>query len=165
MNTDKAIYEAQRWLGYLDAQGAKAKRLAELARLAKTDHAEALRQKRQMDAAPTVYDGGNLEPAVRFLIAEIERLNSENTLLRTGDTCARQCEGIAFRHEAQRLKADNQRLEDFVSGMKGIANTQGEIIERLRTLLREGREIAIQRLPHKVWVKAIDAALNTEDKT
>ena len=39
---------------------------------------------------------------------EIERLKSENALLRTGDTCARHCEGVAFRHEVQRLKAENE---------------------------------------------------------
>ena len=43
---------------------------------------------------------------------EIERLKSENALLRTGDTCARHCEGVAFRHEAQRLTKDNERLKE-----------------------------------------------------
>ena len=90
MNTNEAIREAQRWLDYLDAQEAKAKKLAELARLAKTDHAEALRQRRQMDAAPVVYDGGSLEPAVRFLIREIERLVIENKALRAENTRLRE---------------------------------------------------------------------------
>ena len=90
MNTNEAIREAQRWLDYLDAQEAKAKKLAELARLAKTDHAEALRQRRQMDAAPVVYDGGSLEPAVRFLIREIERLRTALSVITATDCYSRE---------------------------------------------------------------------------
>lgn len=44
--------------------------------------------------------------------AEIERLKSENTMLRTGDTCARQCEGTAYRIEARSLKAEVARLRE-----------------------------------------------------
>lgn len=49
-------------------------------------------------------------PAVRMrqisaLCDEVERLRSENALLRSGDTCARQCEGMAYRIEARRLAA------------------------------------------------------------
>ena len=46
---------------------------------------------------------------------EIERLKSENALLRTGDTCARHCEGVAFRHEAQRLK---KQVQDMIQAKK-----------------------------------------------
>lgn len=49
-------------------------------------------------------------PAVRMrqisaLCDEVERLRAENALLRSGDTCARQCEGAAYRIELRRLAA------------------------------------------------------------
>lgn len=44
--------------------------------------------------------------AVKSLAAEVRRLRSENAMLRTGDTCARLCEGTAYRIELCRLKRD-----------------------------------------------------------
>lgn len=47
-------------------------------------------------------------PVIGQAANEIERLRAEVAMLRTGDTCARQCEGTAYRIEVQRLRA---RLE------------------------------------------------------
>lgn len=44
--------------------------------------------------------------ALMSLAAEVRRLRSENAMLRTGDTCARLCEGTAYRIELCRLKRD-----------------------------------------------------------
>lgn len=41
---------------------------------------------------------------------EIERLRAENEALRTGDTCARQCEGAAYRIELRRLRHEIETL-------------------------------------------------------
>ena len=110
MNTDEAVQIVNRWFAYLEQQKAKAARIQELARLAKTDPKEAQHQMRQMDKQPHVFDGAELEPAVRELLTEIERLRHENEMLRDGDTCARMCEGTAYRVEARRLKQEVERL-------------------------------------------------------
>ena len=60
--------------------------------------------------------------------AEIERLKSENALLRTGDSCARHCEGVAFRHEAQRL---NKQVQDMI---------QAEVLLRAAPAAGEGKD-------------------------
>ena len=67
------------------------------------------------------------------LSTEIERLKAENALLRTGDTCARHCEGVAFRHEAQRLTKDNERLREALERIK--ANRYG-----LQSLIEDGAD-------------------------
>lgn len=41
---------------------------------------------------------------------EIESLIAERDMLRTGDTCARQCEGTAYRIELQRLRREMPNL-------------------------------------------------------
>jgi hypothetical protein len=81
MDDESAVAEMESWLRHLDRQKERAAYLGELAALARTDPAEAQRLKRQMDSSPRVYDGANLEPAVRYAIrqlteqqAEIERL-------------------------------------------------------------------------------------------
>lgn len=52
--------------------------------------------------------------AARSAADEIERLQAENAALvealRTKDSCARQCEGAAYREEAKRLKLENAAL-------------------------------------------------------
>ena len=73
MTTQEAIQEAQRWLAHTEEQKEKAKRLQELARLAKTHHAEARRLLQQLDSQPIVYDGARLAEAVRTLIAALSR--------------------------------------------------------------------------------------------
>lgn len=50
---------------------------------------------------------------------ELAELQCEITLLRTGDTCARHCEGEAFRHEAQRLKRENAELRKQLEVREG----------------------------------------------
>lgn len=42
---------------------------------------------------------------VSALCNEIERLRAEVAMLRAGDTCARVCDGAAYRIEARRLAA------------------------------------------------------------
>lgn len=74
MKTTEAVEICREWFRYLDRQRAKAKRLAELAALARTGpegHAQARREMNQIDKHPTVYDGGRLEPAVRQLLKAI----------------------------------------------------------------------------------------------
>ena len=44
--------------------------------------------------------------------AEINRLLTENAMLRTLDSCERQCEGTAYRIEARGLKAEVARLRE-----------------------------------------------------
>ncbi len=75
---------------------------------------------------------------------------AEIALLRTGDTCARMCEGTAYRIEARQLKAQ---------------------VERLRVLLREARSLVADNIgdafnednngwtQERVVLAEIDAAL------
>lgn len=75
MNSREAIAAMQGWLDYLDRQQERAHKMARLAALAKTGpegHREALRQKGLMDSSPRVYDGANLEPAVRYAIKALK---------------------------------------------------------------------------------------------
>ena len=63
------------------------------------------------------------------LLGKVERQAAEIERLRTGDTCARMCEGTAYRIEARNLSAQVERLRallrecepwvDFVSGDLG----------------------------------------------
>jgi len=73
MKTAEAIEICRGWLSYLDRQRAQAKRLAELARMAREGKAEeAQKELRMMDRSPVVYDGAELEKAVRQLLKERE---------------------------------------------------------------------------------------------
>jgi len=48
---------------------------------------------------------------VHQVLAPLARdLERENVMLRQGDTCARQCEGTAYRIEARRLRSALQRM-------------------------------------------------------
>ena len=47
---------------------------------------------------------------VRAVKAHLEMVIAERDALRTGDTCARQCEGTAYRIEGRRLRSALQRL-------------------------------------------------------
>ena len=86
---------------------------------------------------------------------EIERLKSENALLRTGDTCARHCEGVAFRHEAQRLTKVNERLRREIESANADGEAYAEIAgqeqdenERLRALLSHWYEMWNDGIPN-----------------
>lgn len=52
----------------------------------------------------------NSEHAARSAFADVKRIAAENTMLRQGDTCARQCEGTAYRIELCRLRADVMKV-------------------------------------------------------
>lgn len=72
MTNDEAIEICEQWFRYNETQEAKSLELQRLAALARTGpegHAEALRRRRQIDNTPRVFDGANLEPAVRHLVA------------------------------------------------------------------------------------------------
>ncbi len=77
MNNDavkllEAKQECQRWFDYLQRQVDKSKAIQELAserRKGTIDEHEARRRLQQIDLGVTVYDGANLEKAVRVLIA------------------------------------------------------------------------------------------------
>lgn len=74
MTRAEAIAEMRRWLAHLDEQRVRAEQLqtaAKLARAGSTEAAQVIR--RRIDAKPVVYDGANLEPAVRWAIDELER--------------------------------------------------------------------------------------------
>ena len=75
MKDQDAIAEFERWFAYLEKQEQKAAEMQRLARLAKTDQAEAKRQLRQLDSAPKVYDGANLYPAVRHAWRRLKAIN------------------------------------------------------------------------------------------
>ena len=65
MKDQDAIAEFERWFAYLERQEQRAAEMQRLAKLAKTDQAEAQRQLRRLDRTTKVYDGANLYPAVR----------------------------------------------------------------------------------------------------
>lgn len=70
MKADVAIAICNEWFNYLDRQRDRARKVQELAAMARAgDGLEARKRLRQMDhESVTVYDGGRLEPAVRALI-------------------------------------------------------------------------------------------------
>lgn len=74
MKVAEAIDVCGEWFAYLDRQRAKSKRMQELAALARTGlvgQQQAQKEMRQIDRAPTVFDGAKLEPAVRALIKAV----------------------------------------------------------------------------------------------
>jgi len=79
MNDSEAIAEFERWLAHIERQKLRAEEMQRLARLAKTDPDEARRQKRQIDSTPKVYDGGYLEPAVRYARKRLKSINKSDT--------------------------------------------------------------------------------------
>ena len=77
MNVEEAIAECNRWFKRLEADAEKAKALTRLAgqrRRGQISKMEAMRKMAEIRGyAPTVYDGANLEKAVRTLIKEIQQ--------------------------------------------------------------------------------------------
>ena len=65
MKDQDAITEFERWFASIERQEQRTAEMQRLAKLAKTDQAEAQRQLRRLDRTPKVYDGANLYPAVR----------------------------------------------------------------------------------------------------
>lgn len=51
---------------------------------------------------------------------EIEILHARIAMLRAGDTCARQCEGQAYRYEAQQQKRRAEMAEQALAGLLDI---------------------------------------------
>lgn len=73
LTQDEAVAECERWLAHLEHQRQKTKRIQELAVMARQgpeQQKEAQRKLRQIDRQPHVYDGANLEKAVRCLLEE-----------------------------------------------------------------------------------------------
>ena len=64
----------QSWLKHLSETKSRSERIAELARLARTDQATAQRELRRIDQTPVVFGGAeDLEAAVRWAIRELRR--------------------------------------------------------------------------------------------
>ena len=61
--------------------------------------------------------GKYFEEVHQYLAPLARDLERENMMLRQGDTCARQCEGTAYRIEARRLRAALQRLTAAVGDL------------------------------------------------
>jgi hypothetical protein len=57
---------------------------------------------------------------VTNLTDEIARLRSEVAMLRTGDTCARHCEGTAYRIEAQNLRRWKSTMAPRIEALEGL---------------------------------------------
>jgi hypothetical protein len=53
----------------------------------------------------------------------IESLLAQIEMLRTGDTCARHCEGTAYRIEARRLAIEIERLHEALKLASAAAST------------------------------------------
>lgn len=77
MDKQQAIAECERWLAYLDRQRERSTALQRLASECRADLGkdDARRRLAQIDRGVTVYDGSNLEQAVRFLLGKIKDLD------------------------------------------------------------------------------------------
>ena len=76
MTPEEAVAECNRWLAHLEGQKAKSIRMQELAAMARQgpeQQKQAQRELHQMDRQPKVYDGANLEKAVKALLDERDR--------------------------------------------------------------------------------------------
>jgi hypothetical protein len=74
MELHEAKAECQRWFDYLQRQDDKSKAIQALAserRKGTIDELEARRRLKQIDSGVTVYDGANLEKAVRVLLKNL----------------------------------------------------------------------------------------------
>lgn len=74
MTIDDAKAECERWFAYLERQKQKAsdmQRIAADRRSGKIDQVEGQRRMRALDSAPTVYDGANLQRAVKVLLKHV----------------------------------------------------------------------------------------------
>ncbi|MEM7746613.1 MAG: hypothetical protein AAF346_00060 [Pseudomonadota bacterium] len=75
MTVDDAKAECERWFAHLNRQKTKALELGRIAaerRAGRMDYDEAKRLMRALDSKPTVYDGANLERAVRVLLKNLK---------------------------------------------------------------------------------------------
>lgn len=74
MKLDEAKAECARWFAYIDRQRERSIGLQKLAadRRAGLDDAEKDRRLRAIDRSVTVYDGANLEQAVRVLLKHVK---------------------------------------------------------------------------------------------
>lgn len=70
--------------------------------------------------------GGTVPGWASRALAEINNLRAENSMLRTGDTCARLCEGTAYRIELRKLRAAANEALD--SGNDGDWQTARRIL-------------------------------------
>ncbi len=69
MKTPEAVEICERWFAYLDRQRTRAVEIQKLAAMVRAGRQEeAQRRLRVLDSAPTIYDAGNLEAAVRHLV-------------------------------------------------------------------------------------------------
>lgn len=71
MKLEEAKAECERWFAYLKRQEEKSlaiQKIAAARRSGEMDEAEGRRRVRMIDSGVTVYDGANLEKAVRVLI-------------------------------------------------------------------------------------------------
>ena len=71
MKLDEAKAECERWFAYLRRQKDKSvamQKIASARRLGEIDEQEERRRVRALDSGITVYDGANLEKAVRVLL-------------------------------------------------------------------------------------------------
>ena len=80
MKDQEAIAEFERWFASLERQQQRADEMQRLAKLARTDKAEAQRQLRQLDRTPRVYDGANLYPAVRHAWRRLKALSETDAI-------------------------------------------------------------------------------------
>ena len=80
MEDRDAIAEFDRWFAYVEREEQRAAEMQRLAKLAKTDYAEAQRQLRRLDRTPKVYDGANLYPAVRHAWRRLKALSDPQRL-------------------------------------------------------------------------------------
>lgn len=75
MNLAEAKAECQRWLAYLERQKAKSIAMQQIAadhRNGTCSEEEGKRRVRALDSGVTVYDGGNLSEAVKFLLKRVD---------------------------------------------------------------------------------------------
>ena len=69
MSIDEAIDICDGWFAYIERQKQKSIEVQKLAAMARNgQQEEAQRRLRQLDKSITVYDGAQLEPAVRYLV-------------------------------------------------------------------------------------------------
>ncbi|WP_041299785.1 hypothetical protein [Hyphomicrobium sp. MC1] len=76
MTYDQAKAECERWFASLDREREKTiavQKIASDRRQGLIDEAEARRRLRVIDGSPTVYDGAELEKAVRFLVKNFHK--------------------------------------------------------------------------------------------
>lgn len=77
MTDAEAIEICEAWFAYLALQSARAHRAGQLAAIMRrgtqAEKDEARRELQRGSVAPTVFDGGTLEPAVRHLVKRVSR--------------------------------------------------------------------------------------------